>query len=84
MALTGIVQFATAAPLYLTSGWRVPKPGSKGGRVDAHLLFRWSQAHAAVVCALVIVCVSIAIPWRFNREVEDAEAAAQTAIEVFD
>ena len=84
VALTGIVQFATAAPLYLTSGWRVPKPGSKGGRVDAHLLFRWSQAHAAVVCALVIVCVSIAIPWRFNREVEDAEATAQTAIEVFD
>jgi len=37
------------------------------------------------VCALVVVCVSIAIPWRFNREVEDSSAAdAQTAIEVFD
>ncbi len=84
VALTGIVQFATAAPLYLMPEWRVPKPGSKGGRVDAHLLFRWTQAHSLVVCALVVVCVSIAIPWRFNREVEDVSATAQTAIEVFD
>ena len=33
--------------------------------------------------ALVVVCVSTAIPWRFNREVEDS-AATQMAIEVFD
>ena len=83
VALMGIVQFATAAPLYLTAAWRVPKPGGKGGRVDAHRLFQWTQAHAVLVCALVVVCVSIAIPWRFNREVEDG-SAAQTAIEVFD
>ena len=83
VALMGIVQFATAAPLYLTAAWRVSKPGGKGGRVDAHRLFQWTQAHAVLVCALVVVCVSIAIPWRFNREVEDS-SAAQTAIEVFD
>jgi uncharacterized membrane protein YidH (DUF202 family) len=83
VALMGIVQFATAAPLYLTAAWRVPKPGGKGGRVDAHRLFQWTQAHAVLVCALVVVCVSIAIPWRFNRELEDG-SAAQTAIEVFD
>lgn len=85
VAAVGIVQFATAAPLYLTAAWRVPKPEGKGGRVDARRLFQWTQAHSALVCALVVVCVSIAIPWRFNREVEDGSAAdAQTAIEVFD
>jgi len=83
VAAMGIFQFASAAPLYLTSTWRVPKPGSKGGRVNAHLLFQWTQAHSVLVCTLVVVCVSIAIPWRFNREVEDS-AATQTAIEVFD
>ena len=83
VAATGIFQFATAAPLYLTSTWRVPKPGSTGGRVNAHLLFQWTQAHSLIVCTLVVVCVSIAIPWRFNRELED-NAATQTAIEVFD
>ena len=86
VALMGIFQFATAAPLYLTAALREPKPdGGKGGRVDARLLFRWTQAHSVLVCALVVVCVSIAIPWRFNREVEDGAAdAAATAIEVFD
>ena len=86
VAFMGIFQFATAAPLYLTAGLRESKPdGGKGGRVDARLLFRWSQFHSVLVCALVVVCVSIAIPWRFNREVEDGAAdAAATAIEVFD
>jgi len=84
VAAMGIFQFATAAPLYLTAAWREVKPGAKGGRVDARLLFRWTQAHSVLVCALVVACVSIAIPWRFNREVEDGSAAAQTAIEVFD
>ncbi len=86
VAAMGIFQFATAAPLYLTAALRESKPdGGKGGRVDARLLFRWTQAHSVLVCALVVVCVSIAIPWRFNREVEDGAAdAAATAIEVFD
>jgi hypothetical protein len=86
VAATGIFQFATAAPLYLTAALRETKPdGGKGGRVDARLLFRWTQAHSVLVCTLVVVCVSIAIPWRFNREVEDSAAeTAATAIEVFD
>lgn len=86
VAFMGIFQFASAAPLYLTAALREPKPdGGKGGRVNAGLLFRWSQAHSVMVCTLVVVCVSIAIPWRFNREIEDAAAeAAATAIEVFD
>jgi len=86
VAAMGIFQFATAAPLYLTAALRESKPdGGKGGRTDARLLFRWTQVHSVMVCTLVVVCVSIAIPWRFNREVEDGVAdAAATAIEVFD
>lgn len=90
VALVGILQFATTTPLFLLATQRVPKPGVNGGRADARLLFRWTQAHSVIVCTLVVVCVSIAIPWRFNREVEDgtadaaAAAAAAVAMEVFD
>ena len=81
VALLGIVQFATAAPLYVMASQRV---GGRGGRVDAHRLFRWTQVHSALVCALVVVIAAIAVPWRFQRELDDSATAGETAIEVFD
>ena len=93
VALLGIVQFATAAPLYVMASQRVGgrggrgnsgNSGNSGGRVDAHRLFRWTQVHSALVCALVVVIAAIAVPWRFQRELDDSATVAETAIEVFD
>ena len=78
VALLGIVQFATAAPLYVLASQRV------GGRVNAQRLFQWTQVHSALVCALVVVIAAIAVPWRFQREVDEAAIVGETAIEVFD
>lgn len=78
VALLGIVQFTTAAPLYVLASQRV------GGRVNAQRLFQWTQVHSALVCALVVVIAAIAVPWRFQREVDDAAVVGETAIEVFD
>ena len=78
VAAMGIFQFATAVPLYMVPAWR------EGARVNAKLLFKWTQAHSLLVCALVVVTVSIAIPWRFNREISDVNAESNTDIEVFD
>ena len=85
VAAMGIFQFATATPLFL-GRWREPKPGgAAGGRADGRALFRLTQVHVAAVGVLVVVCVSIAIPWRYGREVDDvATLSAQTALEVFD
>ena len=86
VAAMGIFQFATATPLFLVGRWREPKPGgAAGGRADGRALFRLTQVHVAAVGVLVVVCVSIAIPWRYGREVDDvATLSAQTALEVFD
>ena len=86
VAATGIFQFATATPLFLVGRWREPNPGgAAGGRADGRALFRLTQVHVAAVGVLVVVCVSIAIPWRYGREVDDvATLSAQTALEVFD
>ena len=65
VAAMGIFQFATATPLFLVGRWREPKPGGAGGR-DGRALFRLTQVVAAVG-VLVVVCVSIAIPWRYGR-----------------
>ena len=84
VALLGIVQFATAAPLYVLASQRVGGRGNSGGRVDAHRLFRWTQVHSALVCALVVVIAAIAVPWRFQRELDDSAELFETAVEVFD
>ncbi len=86
VAATGILQFATATPLFLVAGWRESKPGgASGGRTNGRALFRLTQVHAAVVGVLVVACVSVAIPWRYGREVDDvASMGVQTALEVFD
>ena len=86
VAATGILQFATATPLFLVGRWREPKPGgAAGGRADGRALFRLSQVHAAAVGVLVVVCVSIAVPWRYSQDLNDvASRSAQTALEVFD
>ena len=84
VATTGILQFVTASPLFLTTLFRVHKPGS-GSRADARSLFKLTQFHCVLVAALVVACAAVAIPWRYNYEHEDrANAQAETDIEVFD
>jgi len=84
VATTGILQFATASPLFLTTLFRVYKPDG-GSRANARSLFKLTQFHCVLVAALVVACAAVAIPWRYNYELEDrANAQAETDIEVFD
>ena len=83
VATTGVLQFVTASPLFLTTLFRVRKPGG-GSRANARALFRWTQFHCVLVATLVVACAAVAIPWRYAREMDDTTAANAIAMEVFD
>ena len=82
VAVVGIAQFATAAPLFLSTTRRVPKDGG-GSRANATALFHATQLHAWIVGALVLACAAVAIPWRYNNEVENA-ASRLNDLAIFD
>lgn len=83
VALMGIAQFATAAPLFLSTSRRVPKDGG-GSRADAAALFHATRMHSWMVGVLVLVCAAVAIPWRYNNEVESIANAADFDAAIFD
>lgn len=82
VAVVGLAQFATAAPLFLSTARRVPKDGG-GSRADAAALFHTTRLHSWLVVALIAVCAAVAIPWRYNNEVESVANAAND-LAIFD